>query len=547
MEKTPPVKVVKQYRWLVAAVSLLLYVVSGQMMQSITHPLFSETSLRLNIVIPVLVGYWCGVLPGALVGAFGPLLSFLLTLILGQPDFYQVVNVLPYAIMAAATGWKEGHETRLGASLTILIGHLLSVLGYTLAGLIPFSLLGESSLWMGLLAEVMLNLLIVMLCLGVMEQSLVSGTKWPFYKMELGNFLLLLGCNLVLLIVVLAAFLYGVPYTDYFLVLPIVVSALTLGYLESWIFALMISGFLGRVIISQGVMAVPREVALILVLNAVALALGDVVSNLRRQRRLAELRLEEIQQAYAVLSEADSLKEQMIQNVSHELRTPLSIMLGYTELLTSGAWGNLTPAQAEATQVIRRNARQLSEIVEKVTVLDSVDDGVITHHPTSLASLAKISIHARQQDENLNNYHFDLRVEGDIPSLYGDARYLSLSIEALLDNAVKFSPEGGGIISHLWCDDGKVYYAVADQGIGISKEEQKHLFECFYQVDGSSRRRFGGLGTGLALVKEVVRAHGGDVWVESAMGKGSTFGFWIPIRFDPSRCYESVLSASQSN
>ncbi len=528
-------------------VGLLVFVVLGQLTRALPHPLLPNTSLSLNVIIPVLVGYWCGLLPGAIVGAFGPFLSFLLNLQLGQPDFFLLANMVSYTVMGAAAGWEDGHETRLGASLTVLVGHFLNLIIYALTGVLPLSLLTQPALWVGLLAEVMFNLIVIMLFLGLVEQLRSPNANWAWRQLGRKNFALLAAFNFLLLTLILTGYLQGIPFMDYFLILPVVVSALTLGFLESWFFALMITGFLGSIILSQGMTAAFREVALVLILNAVAVALGDTVSNLRCQRSLAEIRLEEIQQAYSVLSEADHIREQMIQNISHELRTPLSIMLGYTELLTSGAWGNLTPAQAEATQVIRRNAHQLSQIVEKVTVLDSVDDGVITCHPTSLTSLAKISIHTRQQDEELAPYDFELFVEGDIPPLFGDARYLSLSIEALLDNAVKFSPEGGQVTSRLWCDEGRVHFAVTDQGIGISQKEQKHLFECFYQVDGSTRRRFGGLGTGLALVKEVVRAHGGEVWVESDMGQGSTFGFWLPVDFKSVQASESIFAFTQSN
>ncbi|MCD4737650.1 MAG: HAMP domain-containing histidine kinase, partial [Anaerolineae bacterium] len=268
-------------------------------------------------------------------------------------------------------------------------------------------------------------------------------------------------------------------------------------------------------------------VALILVLNVVVLAMSDLVHNLRAQRRLAELRLVELGQAYNILTETNELRDQMVQNISHELRTPLSMVIGYSELLESGTWGELSAEQKEAAHVIWKNGRRLSEIVEKVTVLDQVGVGQMTHHPTSLNALLRTSINA-WQETLLDNYTLRLQMPEKTLNLSGDVQYLRLAIDALLDNALKFSPEGGEITIKLWNEEGKIYLVVKDQGIVISEQYQAHLFERFYQVDGSTTRQFGGLGTGLALVKAVAVAHGGGTWVKSELGKGSTFGFWIP-------------------
>ncbi len=306
--------------------------------------------------------------------------------------------------------------------------------------------------------------------------------------------------------------------------------ALTLGFLEATFGALVITLWIGRRVIAKGlsIESGTPEVLLILVLNSIALVIGNVVSTLRRHRRLNHLHLEKLQEAYTVLSQTDRLKDQMIQNISHELRTPLSMILGYTELLATGTWGDLTPEQAEATHVMQRNARRLSEVVEKVTVLEQVDQGQATRHPISLAALTQSLLSSWRKKPISRAHDLNLDILSDIPLVNGDASYLNLAIEALLENAIKFSPEGGNITVRLWAEEGKVYLAVEDEGIGVSEEDCVHLFKPFYQVDGTTTRRFEGLGTGLAVVKEVARIHEGDVWVESAVGKGSLFGFWVP-------------------
>jgi len=110
----------------------------------------------------------------------------------------------------------------------------------------------------------------------------------------------------------------------------------------------------------------------------------------------------------------------------------------------------------------------------------------------------------------------------------GDGEYLKLAFSHLIDNAIKFSPDGGLICVRAWASEQWVHVAIQDQGIGIAPEHLEHIFERFYQVDGSSTRRFGGMGIGLALVWEIVEAHQGTVNVESQVGQGSTFTVTLP-------------------
>jgi signal transduction histidine kinase len=121
----------------------------------------------------------------------------------------------------------------------------------------------------------------------------------------------------------------------------------------------------------------------------------------------------------------------------------------------------------------------------------------------------------------------------------GDARRLRQVFDHLLDNAIKFSPNGGTICLSLGEEGDMVCVQVQDQGIGLPTDELERVFDRFYQVDGSATRRFGGTGLGLALVKEVVEAHGGAVWVESEVGQGSTFTLFLPC------CPEGTLSPNR--
>ncbi|MGQ9521830.1 MAG: sensor histidine kinase, partial [Anaerolineae bacterium] len=119
-------------------------------------------------------------------------------------------------------------------------------------------------------------------------------------------------------------------------------------------------------------------------------------------------------------------------------------------------------------------------------------------------------------------------VSEGIPTILADREHLLLAISQLLDNAIKFSPQGGTVRIRIWSEGDWVNLAVQDEGIGIPREHLPHIFERFYQVDGSTTRRFGGMGIGLALVWEIMEAHRGFVRVESEVGRGSTFTLSFP-------------------
>ena len=517
----------KQLEWKPLLFGLFSYVIWGQITHYLPNPMVAGASLAINMVIPVIMGYWYGSLMGALVGGLGTALNLLLKFPFYGWDYYELVAILPHALMGAVAGWSQITHSHISTASTIIIGHALNILGFWLAGLLPPEMLQRATFWTGLLTEVLVDLIIIMFCLKVME--VWHGDKLTFTWRRIGwpRFIVLGSVDFAIWSLLIIGYLNEVPFAGYMLVSPVIITVLTLEFLETWLLTLVTSIFLGWLSLQGRTANGYSEVALILVLNVVVLAMSDLVHNLRAQRRLAELRLVELGQAYNILTETNELRDQMVQNISHELRTPLSMVIGYSELLESGTWGELSAEQKEAAHVIWKNGRRLSEIVEKVTVLDQVGVGQMTHHPTSLNALLRTSINA-WQETLLDNYTLRLQMPEKTLNLSGDVQYLRLAIDALLDNALKFSPEGGEITIKLWNEEGKIYLVVKDQGIGISEQYQAHLFERFYQVDGSTTRQFGGLGTGLALVKAVAVAHGGGTWVKSELGKGSTFGFWIP-------------------
>ncbi len=514
-------------------VGVLAYILLRQVTRYLPNPLILTDSLQLHLSVPVVVGYFAGSLPGALVGLIGSLIDLMLAtpspIWEGSDVLRHLLLLLPHTIMGGVAGLPSLRRTRMKAALAVLVGYALDLVAHLLGGELVLPALSESTFWTGLLADAMVNLILITLFIGITQNLKGEGPGFAWRRMGLQRYVILVTANLTFLVLLTAGYWQGVSLAVYLFAFPVVFTALTLGVLETWILVGYLTLLLAAMALGLGRQAVQADVAFLLTLDLVALTMGELAGDLQEQRDLARLRLEELQQAYAVLTEGDKLKEQMIQNISHELRTPLSMVLGYIELLSTETWGALSPEQREATRVVRKNVRSLSSLVEKITVLEQVRVGEITHHPTSLDTLAQIQIDAQTLGTQEHNCTLILKSGEKVPPLLGDARALGRAVEAFLDNAIKFSPDGGEVTIKTWEEKGRAYLSVTDEGIGIAEEEQKHLFRDFYQVDGSTTRRFGGMGTGLALVKETVRAHGGDVWVESVPGDGSTFGFWIPL------------------
>lgn len=514
--------------WLPIIPWALAYALVGYAMQALPHPMFSNVPFTLNIVIPVVAGYLHGSAVGALTGLLGTLLSFAFKLPIYGPDLLEIAALFPNILVGGLAGWHKLSQVNLGAVLGILIGHMLTLAIRLLIGLLPASIIQEPLFWNGLLAELAFEMTLAALLVNLF--TLREGTKADSKDARFQRYLLLCGIEVAVIVLLSLGYLNAVPLALDLFILPIILAALLTGPIEALSAAVILSVVLGSSILRTGIETANHETFFIFMLNLVALTIGVLADKAKEQSQLATTRLHEIQQAYAVLVDTNRIKDQMIQNVSHELRTPLSIILGYAELLNTETWGHLSTDQVEAMHVIKQNAVRLSNIVEQVTMIDDLREGRLTWHPTSLDTLIHSIVDFHKSAALQQQCTLSVKMEKDIPVVNGDALYLGRAIEALLDNAIKFSPEGGDIEIKTWTEQGKVFVSVQDHGIGISEEQKSKLFKCFSQIDGSAARRFGGLGTGLALVKEVVQAHKGEIWMESAPGSGSTFGFWVPVQ-----------------
>jgi signal transduction histidine kinase/DNA-binding response OmpR family regulator len=236
----------------------------------------------------------------------------------------------------------------------------------------------------------------------------------------------------------------------------------------------------------------------------------------------------QLSQALAKQQELDQLKNAFIQNVSHELRTPLAIIRGYAELMMSGDLGELSPEQQESVEVMTRRTRMLSKMLDDLLTILAAETHKLEKELVDLGRMAELAVTDFQAPARQAGLSLVATIEPGVPKVYADAIHMRRVMDNLLGNALKFTPEGGRIAISVNYHEDEVNLIVSDSGIGIPPEHLEKIFQRFYQVDGSSKRRFGGVGLGLALVKEIVESHDGTVSVASKIGQGTTFRICLP-------------------
>ncbi len=252
-----------------------------------------------------------------------------------------------------------------------------------------------------------------------------------------------------------------------------------------------------------------------------------VIENARLYVRL-EQRASNLAEAYAELQEADRLKDEMVQNISHELRTPLTFVKGYVDLLLAGDAGTLSDKQAEYLDIVIDKTDAIIHLVSNIIFLQQADRSFGKMVSISLVDLARRALQGCAVAAESAGLTLVANFPDDLPPVMGNEERLFQVFDNLLNNAIKFSSTGGKITLTIKDADPMLQVSISDQGIGIPKDQQGRIFERFYQVDGSTQRRFGGAGLGLSIAKRIVESHNGQIWVESESGKGSIFRFTLP-------------------
>jgi signal transduction histidine kinase len=240
-----------------------------------------------------------------------------------------------------------------------------------------------------------------------------------------------------------------------------------------------------------------------------------------------ERQVRELSAANAELQEADRLKSQFLATLSHELRTPLTSILGYLELFGRRTLGPMNEVQSEAIAVMARNAETLTRHVNNLLYLQEVRSTQIKRGPVVLHDLLHHVLVEYQKRAREAAVELQLEIHPTAMFL-GDALALEQAFRGLIDNAIKFTPRRGRVRVTLTDEPSRVLLRVEDTGIGIPADAQEKICLPFYQVDTSLARQHPGAGMGLAIVKHVVEAHGGQVTVRSAPEQGSTFTLVLP-------------------
>jgi GAF domain-containing protein/anti-sigma regulatory factor (Ser/Thr protein kinase) len=240
----------------------------------------------------------------------------------------------------------------------------------------------------------------------------------------------------------------------------------------------------------------------------------------------------EIEAKSRELEVASRHKSEFLANMSHELRTPLNAIIGFSEVLGEKMFGELNEKQAEYTDDILSSGRHLLSLINDILDLSKIEAGRMELELTKfdLPMAIDNALTLIRERASRHGIKIDRVIDDRIGDFTGDERKVKQVLVNLLSNAVKFTPEGGQIKVEASLGDGGAIISVTDTGIGIAKEDQEAIFEEFRQVGSNYAQKREGTGLGLTLTRKFVEMHGGKIWVESEVGKGSKFTFTLPIR-----------------
>ena len=252
-------------------------------------------------------------------------------------------------------------------------------------------------------------------------------------------------------------------------------------------------------------------------------------SNEQLEQQVAE-RTEDLQDALTKLTELNQLKSNFISNTSHELRTPLTHIKGYLDLLADHSLGPLTPLQEEAISVLQRSEGRLEQLIDDLLQFSLAVKGELglSLQPLDIRKIIETYLPQNLRKAELKGVHLEINIADDLPKIMADVDKMSWVISQLLDNAIKFTPSGGKVSLAIQEITGFIEFSISDTGIGIPSERLGEIFEPFHQLDGSVTRRYPGTGLGLALVHQILKAHGASIKVKSSPKTGTCFYFSFP-------------------
>jgi signal transduction histidine kinase len=236
--------------------------------------------------------------------------------------------------------------------------------------------------------------------------------------------------------------------------------------------------------------------------------------------------LSELRRAYDGAHELEQLKSDFINITGHELRTPLAVVIGFANILQDRLDGEL---KEYAKQVVAHAERlkQISDDMLNLKLLQ-VGEADLQIEPCRVDEIVQNVVAAYRSLAEDRNQSVEVHIADRVGQIPADRNMLALMVGALLSNAIKFSARGTCIRVSADGDSHQIILQVQDQGKGLEQDQSAHIFDAFYRTDNSLARSEGGLGLGLTLTREMVKAHGGEIWVKSEKNRGSTFYISLP-------------------
>ena len=267
--------------------------------------------------------------------------------------------------------------------------------------------------------------------------------------------------------------------------------------------------------------------------RCVPLSLAMVREVSRRLRQNDEMAIEdlrvkagELAEAYQTLAEMEYARSKFITTIAHELRTPLTAAGGFLQIIQNGRLhGQMLNT---AVDQVTRNIQEIISLVNDILFIQEMDLILPDFAPTSIGIMIKDLVDEMQPPAVNNGVVLETAIAADIPMIVGDQKSLQRAFRAVVDNAIKFSPDGGVVKIEVAWDQENIWVIVQDRGVGIPEDAIERIFDRFFHLDEVNGHLFRGVGLGLSIAQQVIEQHRGRIEVESRLGEGSLFKIYLP-------------------
>ncbi len=245
-----------------------------------------------------------------------------------------------------------------------------------------------------------------------------------------------------------------------------------------------------------------------------AMAIGDL-----------RLKARELADAYQQLAEMDFARQEFLTTIAHELRTPLTAASGFLHMIRTGMLQG--EALNAALETVGNNIQSIISLINDILFLQEMDLILPEFQPTDVGAVIAAVVEQHREQAERGQVGMRVDIAPGLPKISADANSLERAFRAILDNAIKFSPDGGEVEVEVGHDEPHVWVKVRDRGVGIPPKAMARIFERFFHLDEVGGHLFRGVGLGLSIARQVIEQHGGEIDVKSKLGEGSTFTVWL--------------------